>query len=249
MVAASGKCLIFTPTYNERDNVGPLLAAILDQRLDCDVLFLDDNSPDGTGALLDELARRHARVEVIHRAGKEGIGTAHQAGIRWAYDRGYDQLVTMDSDFAHPPEYLPAFLAAAAEGYDVVVGSRYLQRHSLADWSLHRRLLTRVGHALTVTLLGLPYDATGAFRCYRLNRIPRHAFDLVRSRGYAFFFESLYVLHVNGFAVGQTPIHLPGRTFGASKMDAHEVAASVRLLLSLYATKLLAPARLRLTAA
>lgn len=247
MESDTPRCLIFTPTYNESGNVRPLLAAILREGLDCDVLFVDDNSPDGTGRVLDELAQEHPRVTVVHRSGKEGIGTAHQVGIAWAYDHGYDHLITMDSDFAHPPEYLPAFIAAAP-GHDVVVGSRYLTDNSLADWTLWRRFLTRTGHFLTVRMLGMPYDATGAFRFYRLTTIPREAFELVRSRGYSFFFESLYVLHHNKFSICQSPIHLPGRSFGTSKMDSTEIATSVRFLWSLQMTRLFRPAQLRLTA-
>ncbi|NRQ35797.1 glycosyltransferase [Nonomuraea sp. NN258] len=224
-----------------------LLPAILEQGLDCDILFMDDNSPDGTGKVLDEFADEHPRVHVVHRPGKQGIGSAHQAGIAWAYEHGYAWLITMDSDFAHPPEYLPDFLAAAEQGVDVVVGSRYLRRTGLPGWSLRRRILTRTGHFLTLTMLGMPYDATGAFRFYRLTSVPHEAFKLVGSTGYSFFFESLYILHVNRFSIRQIPIHLPGRTFGTSKMDGGEVATSLRLLLSLFVRKLFTPRRFRIS--
>jgi dolichol-phosphate mannosyltransferase len=229
MTVNPASCLIFIPTYNERENVEPLTEAILEQGLDCDLLFLDDDSPDGTGSLLDKLAERHPRITVLHREGKAGIGSAHQAGIAWAYEHGYERLITMDSDFAHPPEYLPKLLEATGEGASVVVGS-----------------LTHLGHAVTVALLGMPYDATTAFRFYRLSDIPQETFALVRSQGYSFFFESLFVLHVNRFPIRQIPMHLPGRTFGASKMDSREVATSVRFLILLLGRKLLTPRRLRI---
>ncbi|WP_051133442.1 polyprenol monophosphomannose synthase [Nocardia paucivorans] len=247
MNAASNRTLVMIPTYNESRNVGPLLAEILDQGDDFDILFVDDNSPDGTGRLLDELAAQHThRIHVLHRSNRRGVGSAHQTGIRWAYDNGYSELITMDSDFAHPPSYIPA-LMAAAKGFDIVVGSRYLRQDSLADWTPFRKILTRVGHFLTVTLLRMPYDATGAFRFYRLDTVPVAAFDLVRSTGYSFFFESLYILTANGFSITQIPIHVLHRTAGESKMRTRDVAISVRFLLTLCAEKYLRPSRHRLT--
>ncbi|MFE7799659.1 polyprenol monophosphomannose synthase [Nocardia sp. NPDC057440] len=247
MSTASERTLIMIPTYNERRNVGPLLDQILDQGTDFDVLFVDDNSPDGTGELLDDLAREHApRINVLHRPGRKGVGSAHQDGIRWAYSEGYDNIITMDSDFAHPPAYLPALRAAAA-GFDIVVGSRYLKEDSLADWTPFRKILTRVGHFLTTTLLRMPYDATGAFRFYRLGAVPVGAFDRVRSTGYSFFFESLYIMNANGFRIQQIPIHVLNRTAGASKMRTRDVATSVRFLLVLCAEKYLRPSRHRIS--
>lgn len=247
MSTASERTLIMIPTYNERRNVGPLLGQILDQGTDFDVLFVDDNSPDGTGELLEDLAREHApRIHVLHRPGRKGVGSAHQDGIRWAYSEGYDNIITMDSDFAHPPSYLPALRAAAA-GFDIVVGSRYLKEDSLADWTPFRKILTRVGHFLTTTLLRMPYDATGAFRFYRLDAVPVGAFDRVRSTGYSFFFESLYIMNANGFRIQQIPIHVLNRTAGASKMRTRDVATSVRFLLVLCAEKYLRPSRHRIS--
>ncbi|WP_328402090.1 polyprenol monophosphomannose synthase [Nocardia sp. NBC_00403] len=247
MSTASERTLILIPTYNERRNVGPLLGQILDQGTDFDVLFVDDNSPDGTGELLEDLAMEHApRIHVLHRPGRKGVGSAHQDGIRWAYSEGYDNIITMDSDFAHPPSYLPA-LRAASVGFDIVVGSRYLKEDSLADWTPFRKILTRVGHFLTTTLLRMPYDATGAFRFYRLDAVPVGAFDRVRSTGYSFFFESLYIMNANGFRIQQIPIHVLNRTAGASKMRTRDVATSVRFLLVLCAEKYLRPSRHRLS--
>src|SRR5271169_1676147 len=122
--------LVFVPTYNERENVEVLCNEILSLGLDLDILFMDDNSPDGTGDIIDKLVSENANVYVIHRSGKLGIGSAHQDGISWAYDKGYSILITMDCDFTHPPEYIPRIIAHAA-GYDVVVGSRYMNKDSL----------------------------------------------------------------------------------------------------------------------
>jgi dolichol-phosphate mannosyltransferase len=239
------KTLIFIPTYNERANVGPMCEQITALALDAELLFMDDGSPDGTGDLLDALAAQHPRVRVIHRAAKSGIGSAHLEGIDLAYREGYDRLVTLDCDFTHSPALIPAFLARS-EAADVVVGSRYLATGSLPGWSLIRRSLTSVGHILTKNMLGISQDATGAFRAYNLRAIPRALFDLVRAKGYAFFFESMLVLERNGHAIAEIPISLPARTAGHSKMSLREIQRSVTTLLDLFVADQTDPARFRL---
>jgi dolichol-phosphate mannosyltransferase len=215
--------------------------------LDTDIVFLDDNSPDGTGQMLDELAKSDPRLFVIHRPGKLGIGSAHQTGIRWAYDRGYETLVTMDCDFTHSPSDVPRFLAQF-EGTDVLVGSRYLEPESLPGWNRMRKTLTAMGHFLTRRMLDMSYDATGAFRIYRLPRIPRQVFDLVSARGYAFFFESLFILHANRLRIKELPIKLPARTYGSSKMSLKEAARSARQVASLSFVNQINPAQFRVLA-
>ena len=217
--------LLVIPTYNERDNVEPLWTRIASLALDLDVLFLDDNSPDGTGAVLDRIATGRSNVFVLHRPEKRGIGSAHQAGIAWAYDRGYPTIVTMDADFTHDPAYVRAFLDADPR-FDVVTGSRFLNPDSLVGWSLQRRLLTRVGHLMTEWILRLPYDCSGAFRRYRLDRIPRRLFGEISSPGYSFFFESMLVLHAHGVPIGEIPLQLPARLHGQSKMRLRDMIES-----------------------
>src|SRR3989442_419644 len=160
------RLLIFVPTYNENRNVERLCADLRALPLDADILFIDDGSPDGTGATLDRLARQYPRISVVHREGKLGIGSAHRAGIAYAYDKGYDLLITLDADFSHSPADLPRLLAAHASDVDVVVASRYLGPDSLPGWSPHRLFLTRLGHFLTPVLLRMPYDASGVLRLY-----------------------------------------------------------------------------------
>jgi len=239
-MSESSRTLIFIPTYNEAANVRPLAAGILSLELDADVLFIDDNSPDGTGALLDQMAVENPRIYVQHRSGKLGIGSAHQDGIKWAYDRGYRLLVTMDCDFTHSPALIPEFLSNASR-YDVVIGSRYMKEGSLRDWNVLRRTLTRAGHFLTTRLLRMPHDATGAFRVYRLDKIPAGLFSLVHSIGYSFFFESLYVLNLNGFSIKEMPIDLPSRTYGHSKMRMSDAFNSLMLLAYLWMEMLFNP--------
>jgi dolichol-phosphate mannosyltransferase len=227
--------VLFVPTYNERDNIELLHAQIEALPLDLDIVYLDDSSPDGTGEVLDAIAARSSRVRVIHRPGKAGIGSAHRDGIRHAYRGGYRILVTMDSDLTHSPSRIAPFVHHARD-HDVVLGSRFLRDESLAGWSPLRSFLTHLGHFLTRTLLGVPYDATGGFRVYRLDRIDPRVFELTRSDSYAFFFESLYLMCRYGVTVKELPIDLPRRTYGHSKMRCSDVIASLRTLIRLFVT-------------
>jgi dolichol-phosphate mannosyltransferase len=225
--------LLFIPTYNEKENVRQIHSEILALGLNFDFLFLDDASPDGTGKILDAMAQEYPNIRVIHRSGKLGIGSAHMDGIRWAYQQGYKTLITMDCDFTHSPDYISEFLNLA-KTKDVVVGSRYMELNSLPGWNLYRKSLTSFGHVLTKYMLKMEYDATGAFRVYHLDKIPLKAFERVRSKGYAFFFESLYILNFNGFTIGEVPIKLPARMYGHSKMTTQEIVKSVKMLFTLY---------------
>ena len=243
------KTLIFVPTYNERENAPEMVRELLAQGLEADLLFVDDNSPDGTGRILDDLAARHPGIHVVHRPGRMGIGGAHLAGIAWAQAHGYSSLVTMDCDFTHPPEKIPQVLRLAAENpeVDVIVGSRFMEKGSLPGWNLLRRSLTWTGHALTRGLLGMPYDATGGFRYYRLSRIPPAVFQRVHAKGYAFFFESLHLLHHNGFTIQEFPICLPARVLGSSKMSILEARRSVDLLRRIAWRKAIRPSEFRVS--
>lgn len=240
------RILIFIPTYNECENVGPLAEQLLALPLDADILFVDDNSPDGTGALLDRLAQGQERLKVRHRPGKAGIGSAHQDGIRYAYEQQYQVLVTMDCDFTHSPADIPRLLAALT-GHQVAVGSRYLQAGSLDDWSFLRKSLTRLGSFATRRLLGIHCDATGAFRAYDLTRLPARLFQLVPAAGYSFFFESMYVLQKNDVDIAELAIVLPKRTYGHSKMRLRDVWRSGMQILSLALAERVTPAQFRLS--
>lgn len=241
---SSQRILIFIPTYNESGNVERMVRELTSLHLAADLLFLDDNSPDGTGALLDKLASETPRMSVIHRKGKEGIGSAHQEGIRRAYEGGYDVLVTLDCDFTHDPRDIPVMLKAL-EGHDVTVGSRYMERGSLPGWNFMRRCLTMLGHFLTTVLLKLPQDASGAFRAYDLKRVRRELFSLVTSASYPFFFESLFVLVRNGMSINEIPIVLPARTYGHSKLTLREALRGGMYLLRLWLEFLAHPERFR----
>jgi len=242
---AAHKTLIFIPTYEERLNVEPMCNKLLEHAPDAEILFMDDNSPDGTGDVLDSLAAKHSRVKVIHRAGKLGVGGAHLEGIAYAYDHGYDRLVTLDCDFTHSPEDVPK-LCAQSEHADIAVGSRFLAEDSLPGWNLVRRVLTKAGHVMTMNMLGIGEDATGAFRVYRLDRIPREMFALIKTRGYSFFFESLFIARQNDLRIREVPIKLPARTYGHSKMSVREIQRSVGQLLTLAVAQKTNPAQFRI---
>ncbi len=240
------KTLIFIPTYNERENDENMAGQLLALGLDADLLFMDDGSPDGTGEILDRLAVENSRLAVVHRSGKLGIGSAHLDGIHWAYEHRYDRLVTMDCDFTPTPAEVLR-LINYSEGYDVTIGSRYMQANSLPGWNPFRKSLTAFGHFLTKNVLGVAVDATGALRAYDLRRIPRELFDLVTAHGYAFFFESMFILLRSGFSVKEFPIELPARTYGHSKMSAREAARSGSHLIWLRGASLAKPRRFRLS--
>jgi dolichol-phosphate mannosyltransferase len=226
------KILVMLPTYNERENVQNMCRELVRIDIPADILFVDDNSPDGTGDILDDLAKKNPRVLVLHRAGKLGIGSAHKDGIAWVYSHGYTHLVTMDCDFTHSPEDIPAFLKWA-DDYDVVVGSRHMREDSLSGWNLWRKCITRMGHLLTTVLLKMPYDATGAFRLYRLDRIPPEVIRSVSSNGYSFFFESLTILNLNRFRIKEIPIALPPRTYGHSKLQFRDMIQWLTFMLGM----------------
>jgi dolichol-phosphate mannosyltransferase len=206
--------------------------------VDADLVFMDDDSPDGTGKALDAIKEKFPRLTVLHRSGKLGIGSAHAEGIAWAYDHDYDVLITLDCDFTHKPADVLRVLEAL-DNHDLATGSRYMEPDSLPEWNILRRSLTSFGHFLTRRLLSIPYDATGALRAYDLRRIHRDVFDMIEARGYGFFFESMFVLTRHGYKVGEFAIVLPARTYGSSKMTLRETMRSGTQLLNLWRKSLL----------
>lgn len=227
------KALICLPTYDERENLAPMIEAILAVVPRVEVLVIDDNSPDGTGRLADEIAAREPRVKVLHRAGKEGLGRAYLAGFAWALARDYGLVLEMDCDFSHDPKYLPAMLAAA-EGADLVLGSRYVNGGGTVNWGLLRKLISRGGSYYARTILGLAVrDLTGGFKCFR--REVLEAIDLasVECTGYAFQIELTYRAVRRGFQVRELPIVFADRRVGHSKMSRRIVLEAIRKVWSI----------------
>ncbi|GAB4476477.1 MAG: polyprenol monophosphomannose synthase [Anaerolineae bacterium] len=227
--------LVIVPTYNERENIERLVTMLLDLPLDIGVIVVDDNSPDGTGQIADELAERHpGRVSVIHRAGKLGLGTAYLAGFDLALGQsGTRRVMTMDADFSHHPRYIPAMVEASRE-YDLVIGSRYVAEGGTPDFPLKRILLSSGANAFARTMLGLhAKDATAGFRCYRREVLEKLPLDSIFSSGYSFLIEMLYLVQQAGFSVGEVPIVFEDRKQGTSKISRHEIRRALYTVLRL----------------
>jgi dolichol-phosphate mannosyltransferase len=212
--------LVIIPTYNEAENVEPIARAVLaaDPRLD--VLVVDDNSPDGTGAKADAIARDEPRVHVLHRAAKEGLGRAYLAGFEWALSRPYRYVYEMDADFSHDPRYLPRFLAEMDAGADLVLGSRYVEGGGTVNWGIARQIISRGGSLYARTILGVPTnDLTGGFKCFRREVLEALDLPTVRCTGYAFQIELTYRALKRGFKLKEIPIVFEDRRVGKSKMS------------------------------
>jgi len=219
------RTLVAIATYNERENLAPLVQAILAHRIpDLGILVVDDASPDGTGQLADQLAAEHPQVAVLHRHGKLGLGTAHVAAMRFAAERGCDHLLTMDADFSHDPRYLPDLLARK-DTCDLVIGSRYVPGGGVRNWGLARRLMSWGANTYVRLGLGLkPRDSSGAYRCYRVSTLRRVDLEGVVATGYAFQEEILYRLQLLGARIEEVPILFEDRRRGQTKMSLREIA-------------------------
>jgi dolichol-phosphate mannosyltransferase len=215
------KITIVLPTYNEVDNLSKLAEQLFELRLNLDLLIVDDNSPDGTGEAADTLASEHpGKVSVIHRDGKLGLGTAYIQGFNVALDMGSDVIAQMDSDFSHPPEKLLEMVEELKK-YDLVIGSRYISGGGVDEnWPLWRKGLSSFGNFYARTILNLPVrDTTGGFRLYRRSTLLGMPYEKIRSNGYAFLIESLYMAARLGFTIKEIPIYFADRQWGESKMS------------------------------
>jgi dolichol-phosphate mannosyltransferase len=215
--------LVVIPTYNEADNVRIIVDRVRRAVPEVDVLVADDNSPDGTGALADEMAAADSQVHVLHRPGKQGLGAAYVAGFGWARDHGYEAVVEMDADGSHAPEQLHRLLDALREA-DAVLGSRYVSGGTVVNWPKRREWLSRGGNIYTRICLGVPYrDATGGYRAYRMPVLEKIEIDSVTSQGYCFQIDLIWRAHKCGFRVAEVPITFAERERGASKMSSRIV--------------------------
>lgn len=212
--------LLLIPTYNESSNAPALARTLLEMALDLDLLFIDDGSPDGTGEALDEIAAGDARVRVLHRQGKSGLGSAYKAGFARSLAGGYNYSICMDADWSHNPADLPRFIAALADK-DMVGGSRYLKDGGIINWPLPRLLLSRGAAAYARLLTRMPFsDPTGGYNAYRNSMLAQLPLDNVSSQGYSFQIEMKHLAWQRGFRVGEIPILFTERREGKSKMSA-----------------------------
>jgi dolichol-phosphate mannosyltransferase len=228
-------CLVVVPTYNEALNIERLIAAIVAQGRQFDVLVVDDNSPDGTGDLVAAIAAQTSRVHLLRRAGKLGLGGAYLAGFDYGLRQGYSYLFEMDADFSHQPHYLPVMLKLAELEADVVLGSRNVKGGSVENWSRLRQLISRGGSLYARTILGMAiYDCTGGFKCFRASALAQVLnVTSIRSNGYAFQVEMNYRCHQAGLRILEIPIIFPDRVAGQSKMSHRIIFEAARMVLAL----------------
>jgi len=216
----SVRALVIVPTYNEKENIRRLIDAVLSQDGRLDMLIVDDGSPDGTGAIVEDIIHTEPRVNIIHRERKMGLGTAYLRGFRWALEREYAYVLEMDADFSHDPAHLPQFLAAIEQA-DLVLGSRYQQgRVTVVNWPMNRLILSYCANIYARFVTGLPvWDATGGFKCFRRVVLESMNLDDVRSNGYAFQIEMSFRAWKKKFRIVEIPIVFVDRTEGTSKMS------------------------------
>jgi dolichol-phosphate mannosyltransferase len=225
---ATPEVWLILPTYNEAENIGPLVAAVLENLpANARVLIVDDSSPDGTGEIADRLAAEREAVSVLHRPLREGLGPAYIAGFREALAGGAELILEMDADFSHEPSYLPRLLEAV-EAADLAIGSRYVAGGGVGDWGAMRRAISRGGSAYARVVLGVDVnDLTGGFKCFRREVLEAVDLDAVRSKGYAFQIELTYRAVQKGFRVVEVPIVFRDRRVGSSKMSRAIVAEAI----------------------
>lgn len=226
--------LVIVPTYNERDNLPNVVTRLMATGVSLDVLVVDDNSPDGTGQVADELAAKNARVKVLHRQEKNGLGRAYCAGFVWALERGYEYIFEMDGDLSHNPDDIPAFLAAARNA-DLVIGSRYSNGIRVINWPLNRLMLSLMAAKYVRIITGMPFtDPTGGYKCFRRAALQSIDLEQVRSNGYSFQIELTHKIWRQGMRVAEAPIIFTDRFQGRSKMSRKIVIEALTMVWRLW---------------
>ena len=225
------RTIVVLPTYNECENVANLLAAVRSTLPTADILVVDDNSPDGTASIVEEVASELGQIKLLRRPGKHGLGSAYREGFAVALDEGYEAVVSMDVDFSHDPESLPELLALLDAGADAVIGSRYVPGGATVDWPLHRRVLSRWGNRYTSLVLRLQVrDCTSGFRAYRASALAAIEPSSTTAEGYAFLTELVRRLVRAGYRVMESPIVFRDRRYGESKMSSRIILESMLLV-------------------
>lgn len=231
---ADAQAVVIVPTFNERENLPLLLESLLNLPRRVSVIVVDDNSPDGTGTIADSWAARVDRVHVIHRPGKLGLGTAYVAGFREALAAGYHRIMTMDADFSHDPSFVPPMIEMA-DRFDVVIGSRYIRGGGTKNCTLKRKALSRVANGFAKAALGLrARDCTAGFRCYGRHVLESIDLSSIKSNGYSFLIEMLYLVQNAGWTIGEWPILFEDRLRGTSKISQTEVYRAIQTVMRLF---------------
>ena len=226
--------LVVVPTYNERENLPPLAKRLLALPTPVDMLVVDDNSPDGTGKIADELAAKHGSIHVLHRKEKSGLGRAYIAGFKWALEHGYECVFELDGDFSHNPDDIPMFLEAAKEA-DLVLGSRYLNGIRIINWPLSRLMLSKCAATYVRCITGMPFtDPTGGYKCFRRRALQAINLEAIQSNGYSFQIEMTHKLWRQGMRVAEVPIIFTDRFQGHSKMSGNIVSEALIMVWRLW---------------
>ena len=228
MSLTGADAVVIVPTFNERENLALLLTSLLELPEKVSIIVVDDNSPDGTGKIADDWAKRFDRIHVIHRPGKLGLGTAYVAGFRHALGAHHKKIMTMDADFSHDPRFVPALIVKSAS-FDVVIGSRYVPGGGTKNCTFKRKALSRVANGFAKLALGLrARDCTAGFRCYRRAVLESIDISSIKSNGYSFLIEMLYLVQNAGWSIGEAPILFEDRLRGKSKISQKEVYRAVQ---------------------
>ena len=230
--------IIIIPTLNERKNIEFLFNKLTETNLEFDLLFIDDNSNDGSQEVIKNLVKKNQNIHYIFRPKKMGVGSAHKEGFVWSYKKNYKIIITMDSDGTHDPKYIK-FMIEELKNFDMVVTSRFLEKNSLQDWPLLRIFLTKLRHLTISLLLSMSYDSSGAFRCINCQKITLSDLILAKDDGYSYFWESIFILHRKKYRITQIPINLPFRIYGSSKMCMKDIFFSIYYLMIVFLKKIL----------
>ncbi len=227
------KKIIMVATYNERENILPLIEQIMSNANDVDILVIDDNSPDETYLLVENLANIYNNIFLIKRKGKMGLGSAYVAGFHWALERNYDYIMHMDADFSHSPKYINTMFNAMSD-YDLVLGSRYIKGGKVINWSLNRKIISRGGNIYAQIVLLLPFhDLTGGFKCFNAKVLRSIGIDNVMAKGYGFQIETTFRAYLKGFKILEIPIAFEDRRVGNSKMSGNIFSEAFVMVLKL----------------
>lgn len=229
------KALVVIPTYNENENVSAIAHAVLQAADEVDILFVDDNSPDGTGDIIDGMTKENSRIHVLHRTTKNGLGRAYIAGFKWALDHSYDLICEMDADFSHNPADVPHLIEAAKDA-DLALGSRYIGGIRIINWPLNRLVLSRSAGCYVKLITGMPFtDPTGGFKCFRRHVLETIDLDQIKSNGYSFQIEMTHRAWMAGFNIAEVPIIFEERRSGNSKMSGAIVREALGMVWKLLA--------------
>ena len=230
--------IIIVPTLNEKNNIEDLVAKLNITGISFDLLFVDDNSIDGTQEVIKNMIKKYPNINYIFRPKKMGIGSAHKEGLVWSFERNYKIIITMDADGTHDPKYI-SFMIEKLKNFDIVTTSRFLEKNALEGWPIFRVFLTTLRHITISLLLSMPYDSSGAFRCINCKKISLPDLILAKNNSYSYFWESIFILHKKKYRIGEIPVQLPFRKIGSSKMKMKDIFFSIYYLLVIFIKKIL----------